>query len=322
MLKKFMYYSIYAASIAVIPFFYLVPLAAGQQSGRFFLMGSGNLHLNNLRNAQEAKVRLLNGDGSLNEKAFDEVDRVFDFPTNEKGEHISPRLLFMLSYFADRLAPGKTINIESAYRSPEYNNKIREKGANAAKTSIHMDGMALDFWLEGVEGKNLWETIREKNCCGVGHYGGKTIHLDAGRPRFWEAATSGTRSKEPDNNRHLYLSTDFDRYRLQERMRLSLSAISTFGFGVKPMASLFSPADAEKPVAQMRIATNNTSDTSDCLLISDHKASRFLYAALPPQVVAGRYTVKIEFCNKPFAEMPSALVSNEIEVSREAKTIQ
>ena len=122
------------------------------------------------------------------------AEQVFGFPTSEKQEHISPRLLFMLSYFSDLVAPGRMIAIESAYRSPDYNDKIRKKGANAARTSTHMDGMALDFWLEGVDGKKLWQTIREQDCCGVGHYGGKTIHLDAGRPRFWEAATSGTKT--------------------------------------------------------------------------------------------------------------------------------
>ena len=154
-------------------------------------MGSGSLHLKNMRNNHEAKVNLLNQDGSFNEEALNKVDWVFGFPTEEKGEHISPRLLFMLSYFTDRLAPGKTINIESAYRSPEYNNQIRDQGNNAARTSTHQDGIALDFWLEGVNGKYIWETIRAKNCGGIGHYGDKTVHFDAGRPRFWEAANLG-----------------------------------------------------------------------------------------------------------------------------------
>ena len=221
----------------------------------------------------------------------------------------------MLSYFSDRVAPGKIINIESGYRSPEYNNKIREKGANAAKTSAHMDGMALDFWLDGVDGKDLWETVRAKNCCGVGHYGGKTIHLDAGRPRFWEAVTSGTKSKEPDYNRHIYLSTDFDRYSAEEKVRLSLSGISTFGFGVKPTAHVYGPADSEKPIAKMRINTNATSK-ADCIMLDDRRASRAFHAALPPELSTGRYKIRVEFCKKPFEEMPSDVVSNEIELNK------
>ena len=284
---------------------------AGTPPGRFFLMGSGTMHLKNLRNNREAKVSLLLPDGSFNEEAFNKVDWVFDFPTAEKGEHISPRLLFMLSYFADRLAPGKKINIESAYRSPEYNNQIREQGNNAARTSAHQDGMALDFWLQGVSGKRIWKTIKEKNCCGIGHYGGKIVHLDAGRPRFWEAATSGTRTKEPDYNRHLYLSTDYDRYKPKERVRLAFSSISSYDFGVHPVAQVFRVGEPNTPVTGLRL---NHGTETDCLRIGDRKIARTLTASLPAYLPAGRYTIKMEFCEKPFEQMPPEVFSNPIEL--------
>lgn len=296
----------------VLTFLLLAPIpttVAGEQ-GPFFLMGSGRLHLKNLRNGREARVALLNPDGSLNDAALNEVDRVFGFPTTEKGEHISPRLLGMVSHFADRLAPGATINIESAYRSPEYNAGIRKKGANAARTSAHMDGMALDFWLEGVDGKKLWQTIREADCGGIGHYGGKSIHLDAGRPRFWEAATSGTKTMEPDYNRHLYLSTDYDRYRTGARLRLSLSGLSTFGFGVRPMAVV----ESEKTGEQSQMALDLPVAGGDCIPLKDRKATRFLYATLPADQPQGRYRIGLEFCNRPFPQMPDRATSNDIEV--------
>jgi uncharacterized protein YcbK (DUF882 family) len=293
-----------------------IPTTADGEPGLFFLMGSGKLHLKNLRNGREARVELLNADGSLNETGLNEVDRVFGFPTTAKGEHISPRLLGMVSLFADRMAPGATINIESAYRSPEYNDGIRKKGANAARTSTHMDGMALDFWLEGVDGKKLWQTIREQDCCGVGHYGGKTIHLDAGRPRFWEAATSGTKTAAPDYNRNLYLSTEYDRYRPGGRLRLSLSGLSTFGFGIRPTAVVESAETGE----QAPLALGLPAPTgSDCILLQDRKATRFLHATLPPTLPAGRYRIGLQFCSKPFPQMPDAALSNAIEIAGETK---
>jgi uncharacterized protein YcbK (DUF882 family) len=288
---------------------------AAREPDRFFLMGSGRLHLKNLRNDRETRVDLRNRDGSFNDAAFTEVDRVFGFPTGEKGEHISPRLLFMLSYFADLAAPGRVINIESAYRSPEYNDKIRKKGANAARTSTHMDGMALDFWLEGVGGKELWQQIRAQDCCGVGHYGGKTIHLDAGRPRFWEAMTSGTKTTEPDYNRHIYLSSEYDRYRPGEVVRLSLSGISTFGFGVSSTVGLYGPAAIGDAVAHARIASD---DRTVCIPIADRKDARLLSIAVPPGLPAGRYRAKLDFCDKPFSQMPAEVFSNEMEVLRPA----
>jgi uncharacterized protein YcbK (DUF882 family) len=284
---------------------------AGQEAPRFFLMGGGKLHLKNLRNNEAAQVSLLNADGSFNEEAFNQVDRVFGYPATEKGDHISPRLLFMLSYFADRVAPGRLILIESGYRSPDYNEQIRRNGANAARTSTHIDAMALDFRIEGVDGKKLWETVRETNCCGVGHYGGDIIHLDAGRPRFWEAATSGTGSKEPDYNRHIYLSTDFDRYPQQAPIRLTLSGISTFGFGVAPEALLYGVNDSEKPASRMKITGGGS---SDCRIIPDRRTARFLSSELPADLPPGRYRIELQFCQKPFAQMPAEVLTPEIEV--------
>lgn len=284
---------------------------SAENFARFFWMGSGNLHIKNLRTDQEAQVSLLHADGSMNDAAFSEIDGVFGFPTRDKGEHISPRLLFMLSYFSDLVAPGKTIMMESAYRSPEYNDKIRKKGAYAARTSTHIDGMALDFWIEGVDGKQLWELIRSKNCCGVGHYGGKTVHLDSGRARFWEAATSGTRTTEPDYNRHIYVSTEFDRYSPGERMRLAVSGASDFRFGIRPVIEIYDAADSGMPVGQ---TTLQTKASAECIMIQTRKASRFLYADMPPVLKNGRYRAKISFCNKPFEKMPDQVLSNTIEV--------
>ena len=179
---------------------------------RFFIMGDGVIHIKNTKTGLEAHVRLFTADGSLDDRGFDQIDKVFGFPTGEKGEHISPRLLCMLDYFSDLVAPGKAINLDSGYRSPQYNTTIRNAGGNVAKTSQHMDGMAIDFNIQGVDGKELWTTIKNTACCGVGYYGGTDIHLDSARPRFWEASTSKVRTGESDENQRIYLSTDYDRY--------------------------------------------------------------------------------------------------------------
>ena len=289
-------------------------LWAAAPKDRFFLMGSGVLHLENMRNNRDERVELLAENGQINESALDTVDWVFGFPTIARGEHISPRLLFMLSYFVDLVAPGQKIYIESAYRSPEYNAGIRKKGANAAKTSTHMDGMALDFWLEGVNGKKLWETVRTKDCCGVGHYGGKTIHLDDGRPRFWEAATSGTKTVEPDYNHHIYLSSLYDRYAPGENLRLSLSGISTFGFGVRRMVELV-PVD-NPAVSATRIPLQSGRGAPLCIPLNTRKDTRFLFTSLPANLPAGRYQIQLQFCQKPFPQMPDHITSRQIEIVR------
>jgi len=295
--------------------FFPLETRPGIDNGRFFLMGDGNLRIHNTHTEKEVGVELLAPDGSFREEGFRKIDEVFGFPTEEKGEHISPRLIFMLDYFCDLAGPDKTVHLVSGYRSPEYNTSLRNAGANAAKTSQHLDGMALDFYLDGIDGKELWELIRRKNCCGVGHYGGKTIHLDSARPRFWEASTSKVRTGESEQNRRIYVSSDFDRYRPGDPVRLSFSSVSDFGFGVGPTVFLVDDPEGKHAVAEARL---HGGEGSDCLMIRDRRSSRFLHLTLPSNLHQGRYRLRVDFCSKPFEAMPERVVSNEIEVLKAA----
>lgn len=276
----------------------------------FFLMGDGQVWIKNDHTGQDVKARIVDADGNLVDKAFDDVDRIFGFPTQQMGEHISQRLICMLDYFSDLFAKGKQIHLISGYRSPEYNQGLRDQGKLAAKTSVHQDGMALDFYLHGVEGKKMWETIRHKDCCGVGHYGGKSIHLDAARPRFWEAATSGVHTKASEDNKLIYFSTEFDRYQPGERMRVFLSSVSDYGFGVEAGLSLVHDAAGEQKSAGLSLENATTA----CQTVVEHKDTRFLFVTLPADVQPGRYRIRINFCDRPFEEMPEMKVSNLIEI--------
>lgn len=287
---------------------------SGDESVRFFLMGDGRIHLRNAKNGHEANVNFRNPDGTLNKVALTTIDSVFGFPTEKKGEHISLRLISMLDYFSDLVAPGKAIYLDSGYRNPAYNEKLKKSGGNVARTSTHIDGMAIDFYIEGVDGRKLWEIIRTENCCGVGHYGSKSVHLDAGRPRFWEAATSKVLTRESDFNRRIYLSSEYDRYRAGEKVHLSLSSVSDFGFGIKKRATIVKDRGGDVEVASTNIESN---DLAECILIRERRVSRFIYMTLPRDLTPGMYRIHIEFCERPFKEIPSSTLSNAIEVITE-----
>jgi len=256
-------------------------------------------------------VALLNQQGLLNDASFMQVDHLFGYPTGQKGEHISQRMIFMLDYFSDDVAAGKTIYLKSGYRSPKYNQNLRKQGKTAGKTSTHIDGMAIDFYIDGVDGKALWEFIRSKDCCGTGHYGGKTVHLDAGRPRFWQQGTSKVWSGASDFNRYIYLSTDFDRYQAGYPIRLFYTSISDFGFGVKTNISFVADQNNKKSVAKVKLETDQK---SKCLMINTRQDARFLYTHIPKKLKPGFYRIQIDFCQIPFEEMPKMRVSNMIEI--------
>ncbi|MCX5804971.1 MAG: DUF882 domain-containing protein [Proteobacteria bacterium] len=281
---------------------------------RFFRLGDGEINIRNEHNGREAKVNLFDPGGTLNEKALNEIDTVFNFPDNLKGEHISLRLIFLLDYFSDMIAPGKMIHLISGYRSPAYNQKLKKSGGNVASTSTHMDGMAIDFYIEGINGKVLWEAVRKENCCGVGHYGGKSIHIDSGKPRFWEAATSKIGTRESEFNRKVYLSTEYDRYRPGEKIRFFLTSLSDFQFGIHKIATLFKDIEGKNDATALIIQAQ---DEEECILINDRNASRSIYATLPAGLESGRYRIRFGFCRRPFEQMPTITLSNEIEIIKE-----
>lgn len=283
--------------------------AATADRDRFFYKGDGKLQIVNIHNSLRADVNIRNPDGSPNQEALKAIDEVFGFSTREMGEHISLRLINMLDYFSDKAAPGKAIHLNSGYRSPHYNEKLKRAGGNVASTSTHMDGIALDFSIEGMPGKTLWEMIRKEDCCGVGHYGGSSIHLDAGKPRFWEAATSKVHTGQSDYNRRIYLSTEYDRYNPGEKARLSLSSISQLGFGIKRQVTIVQQGDTEGKGIPTPIQTDK-----ECLPLKDRTMTRFIYATLPRDLTPGKYRIRLEFCDVPFPQMPLETTSNTIEI--------
>lgn len=317
-MKSQVFFLLFASLYIVFGF---APVAQSQSSGLplsnhphpFFLEGDGKLSIRNVNNGRTVTVELLDKEGKLIPESFDKIDQVFGFPTVEKKEHISLRTLFMLDYFSDQFAPGKTVNLHSGYRSPTYNQGLRNKGRLAARTSTHMDGMAIDFSLPAANGKEMWEIMRHKDCCGAGNYGGNIVHLDSGKPRFWEAATSKVGTDASAFNRFIYLSTEYDRYRAGDRMRLLYTSISDFGFGIKREVQFTTDKEGLDSKTSAKIISDKP---GDCLMINQREEARFIYVDLSAKLKPGEYFVKVEFCNKPFTEMPDDRVTNRIEVSK------
>src|SRR3972149_1782956 len=64
------------------------------------------------------------------------------------------------------------------------------RGARGASGPAHTEGPAADLALAGPQALRLWHAVRDLDCCGAGYYAKQGfVHVDVGRPRFWEAAT-------------------------------------------------------------------------------------------------------------------------------------
>lgn len=287
------------------------------QKARFFFQGDCHIRIHNQQSGRVADVRYCDGYGALHDEAFDKIDAVFGFSTVEKGENISRRLIAFLDYFTDAMGSNPLIQMTSCYRSPVYNKNLRDRGGTVAKTSTHMDGMALDFTFAGMQAKEMWELMRSKNCCGAGYYHGNVVHLDSGRPRFWTTETSKVKTDASEHNRFIYLSTEYDRYHSGEMVRLFFTSMSDFGFGVPDEVQLIregDPAGKKNRLAlRMKVSSGEVLSVKGCQRVESRNSARFLYVDLPTKDF-GEFRVQIRFCQKTAELMPDGVLSNPIEI--------
>lgn len=84
-------------------------------------------------------------------------------------------------------ADAAVFEIISAYRAPATNARLRERGGGGvARTSLHMQGRALDVRLQGIPLPELRDAALELRGGGVGFYArDRFVHLDTGRVRAW-----------------------------------------------------------------------------------------------------------------------------------------
>jgi uncharacterized protein YcbK (DUF882 family) len=101
-------------------------------------------------------------------------------------KRIDPQLVDLLYAMARRLDTSKPFEVVSGYRSPATNAMLRRNSTRVAKSSFHMEGMAIDVRMPGVEPRVLARLAREMSAGGVGFYPRTSfVHLDVGPVRSW-----------------------------------------------------------------------------------------------------------------------------------------
>lgn len=120
-------------------------------------------------NNDNAVIRLLSNSGKVNQKSRKILSRLGRAKTKKNRiKLLHPRLVHMLQRVAERF-PGKTIEIISGYRP-------HKRGTRVSK---HSEGRALDFRVEGVPNRELYEFIKELPGVGAGYYPNSVfVHMD------------------------------------------------------------------------------------------------------------------------------------------------
>ena len=108
-----------------------------------------------------------------------------DFRTGDQHQ-IDPQLFDILSSLSAVTGSKAPFQVISAYRSPHTNAMLRESGRGVAKSSLHLEGRAIDIRLSDVPLADLRDAALSLKAGGVGYYPGpEFVHVDTGRVRDW-----------------------------------------------------------------------------------------------------------------------------------------
>ncbi len=147
--------------------------------------GARKLALQNLHTGERCATEYW-CDGSYHPDALAQIAKVLrDHRTNDVHA-IDPKLLDALHRLNAKLDPGKSFQVISGYRSPASNAKLAAASNGVARKSLHMQGMAIDIRMPGVELINLHKGAKSLGAGGVGYYAASNfVHMDVGRVRYW-----------------------------------------------------------------------------------------------------------------------------------------
>lgn len=177
---------------------------------RFFITGNGRLAIENAHTKERVTVRYRRADDTYDPDALDRLARVFRSRGDGAVHDPALRLVEILSHVQD-LSGADHLLLFSGYRSPDYNQTLK----GAAKASMHTEGLAADvgFARPKLPLETIWHRIRALECCGAGYYATDAyMHIDVGRPRFWEKTTSRVDENLAGGNARVFARTEYDRY--------------------------------------------------------------------------------------------------------------
>jgi len=104
--------------------------------------------------------------------------RLSEFASPDTGEaKMDMEVILKLQAVRDHF--GKKVIILSAYRSPTHNRKV-----GGHSKSLHLKGMAVDWYIKGVSMSEMARVARECGFTGIGLYK-YSVHTDIGESEIW-----------------------------------------------------------------------------------------------------------------------------------------
>lgn len=278
--------------------------------GPFYYMGDGKIVIGRGKGNLK-QITFREKDGTYNGEGLRKINSIYGTDWDEEEQRMSLRLIELLDYLEDYFG-GRGLQIVSGYRSPAHNEGLRKGGKLAASSSLHIDAEAIDVVMNGVPSSKINNFLIPQNCCGVGYYHGKAIHIDTGPPRFWDEKTSGTEKKEPPENEHITIKTKSDVYGAGDRIGVKFSRVTDYPIGIEKEMKIV--CKQRKFSVKPQFEPTVKSADKGCYILKNRKEGRSILA--PTGGVKSREKtlqcrIRADFCGPKTARMPEYVDSNE-----------
>jgi uncharacterized protein YcbK (DUF882 family) len=146
----------------------------------------GKISLYNTHTSESLEVTYRDRTGEYDLEALQEISWLLRCHHTDEVCEIDVQTIEFLSMVDQRLGGNHAFHVISGYRSPTYNERLRQQGRKVAKRSLHLEGKAIDIRIPGVKLSNLRRVALGLEYGGVGYYPkADFVHLDSGTFRTW-----------------------------------------------------------------------------------------------------------------------------------------
>ena len=129
----------------------------------------------------------------------------------ERVTRMDPHLFDLLWQVYKQSGSHDYIQVVCGYRSPPTNAMLRRRSNGVAKSSLHMQGKAMDFYIPDVPLSKLRAIGLKMQLGGVGFYptsGSPFVHMDTGNVRHWPRMTRQQLVRIFPNGNTLHIPSD------------------------------------------------------------------------------------------------------------------
>ena len=149
--------------------------------------------------------------GSFDDEALKRLSSFMRDWRKEQETRMDPQLFDMLWEVHREVNAKGPIHVVCGYRSPQTNAMLRSRSSGVARTSLHMQGKAVDFSIPSANVADVRAAALRIQGGGVGYYptsGIPFVHMDVGNVRHWPRMTRDQLVKVFPNGRTLHVSSD------------------------------------------------------------------------------------------------------------------